>query len=172
MKHFKSLFVAIMLFAGATGFVQAQDGAAKTAHIDTQKLVEAMPSMTDAQNQLKKLQSTYDAEIKTMAKELQTKITQYDAEAAGKTDEENGRRITEVQEMQKKIQEYQQNALQDLKQKEVDLMTPLLDQAREAIQKVGRAKGYQYILDCAIGNGVILCDGPDLLEDVKKEMGI
>jgi len=74
MKHFKSLFVAIVLFVGATEFVQAQDGVAKTAHIDTQLLVEAMPSMAEAQNQLKKLQATYDAEIKTMAKEWQTKM--------------------------------------------------------------------------------------------------
>ena len=74
--------------------------------------------------------------------------------------------------MQKKIQEYQQNALKDLQQKEVDLMTPLLEKARAAIQKVAREQGYQYVLDCAVGNGVILCDGPDLLTAVKKEMGI
>ena len=98
------------MFVGATGFVQAQE-TAKVAHIDTQQLVEAMPSMADAQNQLKKLQETYDAEIKTMAKELQTKITQYDAEAGDKTAEENQRRVQEVQGMQAKIQEYQQNAL-------------------------------------------------------------
>lgn len=171
MKHLKSLCVALVLFVGATGFVQAQD-VAKTAHIDTQLLVEAMPKMADAQNQLKKLKDTYDAEISTMAKELQTKITQYDAEAQSKTPEENARRVQEVQGMQTKIQEYQQNALKDLQQKEVDLMTPLLEEARNAIQKVARARGFQYVLDCAVGNGVILCDGPDLLDDVKKEMGI
>lgn len=171
MKHLKSLCVAMVLFMGATGFVQAQD-VAKTAHIDTQKLVEAMPSMADAQNQLKKLQETYDAEINGMAKELQTKLTQYDAESADKTAEENQRRVKEVQGMQAKIQEYQQNALKDLQEKEVDLMTPLLEEARAAIQKVARAQGFQYVLDCAVGNGVILCDGPDLLEAVKKEMGI
>ena len=171
MKHLKSLCVALVMFVGATGFVQAQE-TAKVAHIDTQLLVEAMPKMADAQNQLKKLQETYDAEIKTMAKELQTKITQYDAEAAEKTAEENQRRVQEVQGMQAKIQEYQQNALKDLQQKEVDLMTPLLQEAREAIQKVARAQGFQYVVDCAVGNGMILCDGPDLLEDVKKEMGI
>ena len=171
MKHLKSLCVALVLFVGATGFVQAQD-VAKTAHIDTQKLVEAMPSMVAAQNQLKKLQATYDAEIKTMAQEWEAKMKQYNAEAESKTDDENIRRSKEVQDMQKKIQEYQQNALKDLQQKEVDLMTPLLEKARAAIQKVARAQGYQYVLDCAVGNGVILCDGPDLLDAVKKEMGI
>ncbi len=172
MKHFKSLLIALMLIFGATSFVNAQDSVAKMAHIDTQQLVEAMPSMIAAQNELKKVQQTYDTEIQTMAKELQTKITQYDNEADAKTDEENGRRIQEVQGMQKKIQEYQQNARKDLQDKEIELMQPLLDQARTAIQKVARAKGFQYVVDCATGNGMILCDGPDLLADVKTEMGI
>ena len=107
-----------------------------------------------------------------MAQEWEAKMKQYNAEAESKTDDENIRRSKEVQDMQKKIQEYQQNALKDLQQKEVDLMTPLLEKARAAIQKVAREQGYQYVLDCAVGNGVILCDGPDLLAAVKKEMGI
>jgi len=172
MKQFKSLLVAFVLFFGATSLVNAQEATAKVAHINTQDLVEAMPSMIAAQNQLKKLQQTYDTEIQTMAKEWQAKITQYDGEAETKSEEENQRRMLEVQGMQKNIQDYQQNALKDLQDKELELMQPLLDQARQAIQKVARAKGYQYVVDCATGNGMILCDGPDLLADVKKEMGI
>lgn len=171
MKHLKSLCVALVLFVGATGFVQAQD-VAKTAHIDTQKLVEAMPAMMDAKTQLKTLEDTYSAEIQTMAQEWETKMKQYGAEAESKSDEENMRRSKEVQDMQTKIQEYQMNAQKDLQQKEIDLYQPILDKARAAIQKVARAQGYQYVLDCAMGNGVILCDGPDLLASVKKEMGL
>lgn len=38
MKKMKSLLVAIAIILGATSFVNAQ----KTAHIDTQALIEAM----------------------------------------------------------------------------------------------------------------------------------
>jgi outer membrane protein len=74
--------------------------------------------------------------------------------------------------MERNISAYRQQALQDLQKKEVDIYQPILEKARAAIQKVARAKGYQYVLDSATGNGVILADGFDLLMDVKKELGI
>jgi len=169
MKNFKSLFVAVVLIVGATSFVNAQS---KTAHIDTQALVEAMPEMKAAQNQLEKLQKTYDTEIKAMAKEFETKVQQYGSEEASKTQEENAKRVEEVQGMERNITAYRQQALQDLQKKEVDIFQPILEKARAAIQKVARAQGIQYVLDSATGNGVILADGQDLLPDVKKELGI
>ena len=42
-----------------------------------------------------------------------------------------------------------------------------------AIQKVARAKGYQYVLDSTPGaGGVIMADGYNLLADVKADLGI
>jgi len=169
MKKFRLLLVAVVLFIGATSFMNAQ---AKVAHIDTQALVEAMPEMKAAQNQLEKLKKTYDTEIKSLAKELDTKVKQYEMEAESKTAEQNQKRVEEVQGMQQNIQGYRQKALQELQQKEVDIYKPILDKARVAIQKVARAKGFEYVLDSATGNGVILADGKDLLADVKKELGM
>ena len=169
MKNFKLLLVAALLFVGATSFVNAQS---KVAHIDTKLLVEAMPEMKAAQSQLEKLQRTYDSEIRSMMKEWEAKVKQYDGEAANKTEEENLKRVEEVQGMQKNIGDYRNQALQDLQKKEVDLLQPILEKARAAIQKVARAQGIQYVLDSATGNGVILADGTDLLADVKIELGI
>ena len=84
----------------------------------------------------------------------------------------NRKRIEEVQGMQKNINDYRQQAVQDLQKKEIDLFRPILEKAKGAIQKVARAKGYVYVLDSSEGNGVILADGKDLLADVKTEMGI
>lgn len=169
MKQFKLLMVAAVMFIGATSFTFAQS---KIAHINTQDLVEAMPEMKAAQSQLEKLQKTYDTEIKAMAKELDTKIKQYGAEADSKTDEENKKRAEEVQGMQNNIGAYRQQALQDLQKKETDILTPILERAKNAIQKVARAKGYQYVMDSTQGGGLILAEGFDLLADVKKELGI
>lgn len=169
MKNVKVAFVALVMMIGATSFVNAQS---KIAHIDTQALVEAMPEMKTAQNQLEKLNNTYDTQIKEMAKELETKVKQYEAEAETKTDEENTKRVQEVQGMQNNIGQFRQQALADLQKKEVDLYKPILEKARTSIQKVARAKGFQYVVDSANGNGVLLADGPDLLADVKKDLGI
>ncbi|MFK5981704.1 MAG: OmpH family outer membrane protein [Flavobacteriaceae bacterium] len=169
MKKMKSLFVAIAIFIGATSFVNAQSN---VAHIDTQALVEAMPEMKAAQSQLEKLQKTYDTEIKTLAKEFETKLKQFEVEAESKTAEENAKRAEEAQGMQANINAYRQGALEDLQKKQEDLIAPILEKARTAIQKVGRAQGFQYVFDNSAGAGLLLAEGKDLLIDVKKELGI
>lgn len=166
MKKTKSLLVAIMLLIGATSFVNAQS---KVAHIDTQALAEAMPEMKAAQAQLEKLQKTYDAEISNLMKEFETKRKQYETEAESKTAEENAKRAEELQGMNTNIAAYRQGAIEDLQKKQESLIAPIFEKARTAIQKVGRAQGYQYVLD---SSSLLLAEGKDLLADVKKELGI
>lgn len=169
MKKMKTLLVALAIFAGATSFVNAQS---KIAHINAQELIEAMPDFKAAQVSLDKVQKTYDTEIKAMLKELDTKAKQYDSEAESKTDEENQKRVMEIQGMQDNVQAYRQQALQDLEKKKADVFKPILEKAQSTIQKVGRAQGYQYVLDSTLGSGLILADGKDLMADVKKDLGI
>lgn len=168
MKQFKSLLIAAILFIGAGQTVSAQ---AKVAHINVQELMSTMPDMKAANTQLEKIGKTYDAEYKTMVQEYQTKIEKYEKEAPTVGDAVNQTRQTEVQEMANRIQQYQQTAQKELQQKQEDILKPILEKARLAIQKVAKAKGFQYVLDSSTGSGVIMAEGPDLLADVKKELG-
>jgi outer membrane protein len=168
MKHLKTLVLAAALLIGSTSFMNAQS---KVAHINTQELVASMPATKAAQAEIEKLSKTYQAEIQTMGTEYQNKIKQYDAEAATQTNEENQKRAVEVQGMEQSIRQYQQQAQQDIQKKEFDLLKPITEQAKAAIQKVARAQGFTYVLDSTQGQGVILADGKDLLADVKKELG-
>lgn len=169
MKRMKTILIALALFAGATSFVGAQT---KVAHINAQQLIESMPEYKSAQTSLEKVQKTYDTEIKAMIKELDAKAKLYDSEAESKTDEENQKRVAEIQGMQDNVQAYRQQAIQDLEKKREDVFKPILEKAQSAIQKVGRAQGYQYVLDSTMGSGIILADGKDLMADVKKDLGI
>ncbi|WP_445955253.1 OmpH family outer membrane protein [Yeosuana sp.] len=168
MKQLKTLLLAAALCVGTVSFTQAQS---KIAHINTQELITAMPEMKAAQAQLDNLTKSYQAEIQNMAKEFQTKVKQYEAEAPTKTDEENAKRGQEIQSMQDNIRQYQGQAQQDMQTKEMDLLKPITEKARIAILKVGRAQGFDYVLDTAQG-ATILADGKNLLDDVKKELGI
>ncbi|MBT8268729.1 MAG: OmpH family outer membrane protein [Flavobacteriaceae bacterium] len=167
MKQLKTLLFAFALIFGMS-FMSAQS---KVAHINTQELVEAMPSMQSAKAELEKLAKTYETEIQNMATELQNKVKQYDAEASTKTDEENTTRMQEVQTMEQSIRQYQAQAQQDLAGKEAALLEPILKKAKDAVVKVAQAQGFDYVLDSTAGQGVILADGKDLLADVKKELG-
>ena len=164
MKQLKTLLIATTLFFGA----QSSFAQAKIAHVDVNEIMTKMPAILDAQKQLQKLGETYSAEYNTMVQEYQGKIKKYDAEAAGQTDAINQARQTEVQDMAKRIGEYQENAQKELQKKEGDLMKPILDKVKESISKVGKAKGYQYVLN---STDLLLTDGPYLTADVKKDLG-
>lgn len=168
MKHLKIALIALLTL-GAVSFSQAQS---KVAHISTQELIEAMPDFQDARSQMSKLQNSYKSQIEDMYKELQEKSERYEAEAKDQTNEENQRRMEEMQESQERIRNFQMNAQQELDQKNEELMKPLLDKARNAIEKVAKTQGFDYVLDSADGGGVLVASGHDLLPDVKKELGI
>ena len=169
MKQFRTLFIALALSIGATAFTNAQS---KVAHIATQELVQSLPEYKSAMDQLQKLEKTYDAEIKDMLSEAQSTMQRYEAEANTKSDEENQKRGAEIQAAQRRIQEHSAKARQDLQKKETDLLRPVLEKVRTSIQKVARAKGYDYVLDSTTGTGVLLADGYDLTPDVKKDLGL
>ena len=169
MKQFRTLFIALALMIGATAFTNAQS---KVAHIATQELVQDLPEYKSAMDQLQKLEKTYDAEIKDMLSEAQSTMQRYEAEANTKSEEENQKRAVELQAAQKRIQEHSAKARQDLQKKENDLLKPILEKVRTAIQKVARDKGYDYVLDSTTGTGVLLADGYNLMPDVKKELGM
>ena len=165
MKQIKTLLIAAVLILTANNTMNAQ---AKTAHVDVSEIMSKMPAMLDAQNQLQKLSGTYDAEYKKMVDEYQVKIKKYETESTTVTEAVNTERSKEVQDMQKRIVDYRDNAQKELQQKETDIVKPLMEKVRASIQKVGKAKGFQYVLD---GSTLLLADGPNITADVKKDLG-
>jgi outer membrane protein len=165
MKQLKTLLIAAAVVLGAN---QAANAQAKTAHVDVSEIMGKMPAMLDAQKQLEKLSGTYDADYKTMVDEYQAKIKKYETEATTVSDKMNEERSKEVQDMQKRIVDFRDNAQKELQKKEQDLTKPLIEKVRASIQKVGKAKGYQYVLNA---DQLLLADGPNLTADIKKDLG-
>ena len=165
MRQIKTLFIAAIFILGASQTINAQ---AKTAHVDVSEIMTKMPAMLDAQKQLDKLSTTYDANYKKMVEEYQAKLKKYETEAATVTEAINGERSKEVQDMQSRIVAFRDNAQKELQQKESDIVKPLMEKVRASIQKVGKAKGFQYVLD---GSSLLLAEGPNLTLDVKKDLG-
>lgn len=163
MKQIKTLLIAAVMFFGAS----TMNAQTKTAHIDVNDLLAKMPEMTSAKAQLDKLSKTFDAEYGTMVTEYQTKMKKYEGEAATATEAVNETRAKEMQDMGQRIQQYRDTAQKQLQEKEMEIVKPIMDKAKAAIIKVGKAKGFQYVMDSA---SLILADGPNLFEDVKKEL--
>lgn len=168
MKQVLKVAAVLVMFVAATGFVNAQS---KVAHINVNELLASMPEMKAAQAELQKLQETYRADIESSMTELRNKFTQYQNEAPSKSEEENQKRAQELQGFEKNIGEAQQQAQQELAKKQAELFEPISKKAKEAIEKVAAAQGYDYVVDASPGLGVIVAKGKNLLPDVKKELG-
>lgn len=164
MKQFRTLLIVAVMLAGS----QAINAQAKTAHVEVSEIIAKMPAMLEAQKQLTTLSGTYDAEYKTMVEEYQTKLKKYEGDAATVTEAVNETRSKEVQDMQKRITDYRDNAQKELQTKEADIMKPIYEKVKASIAKVGKAKGFQYVLNA---EGLLLADGPNLTADVKKDLG-
>lgn len=167
MRKLKSIIV-VALIAFGTQFTTAQT---KIAHIDVSVLMTESPQMKAAEAQINKLKETYNKEYETMVQEFQTKRGKYEQEAPTAGDALNETRSKEMQDMAQRIQQYQQTISGELEKKQVEILKPIMEKATAAIQKVGKEKGYDYVIDASQGSGIMLADGPDLLNDVKKELG-
>jgi len=164
MKTFKNAILAVVAIIG----MQTAQAQAKTAHVDVNEITTKMPSILEARKQLEKLNESYSKDYKTLVEEYQAKAKKYDAEAGTVSDAVNQTRQQEMQDMAKRISDFQETAQTELQKKEGELMKPLIDKIKASISKVGKAKGYQYVLDAS---GLLLADGPDITADVKKDLG-
>jgi outer membrane protein len=165
MKQFKTLLIAAILFIGATQISNAQT---KVAHVDVADIMGKMPAILDAQKQLQTLGTTYDTDYKKMVEEYQAKLKKYEAESATVTEAVNQERQKEVQDMQKRIVDFRDNAQKELQNKESEIMKPIMEKVKASISKVGKAKGFQYVLDSST---LLLADGTNITVDVKKDLG-
>ncbi|MGB0377103.1 MAG: OmpH family outer membrane protein [Flavobacteriaceae bacterium] len=163
-KFFASL--ACVLFSYTA--TQAQS---KVAHIDTQQLFAEMPEVIAAQKELEKLEKTYTTDIENSLKEFQAKAQSYAADVENQTEITNQARQKELESLQQNIQGFRETAAQDLQKKQVEMMRPLYDKARQAIEKVAAALGFDYVLDASQGGGVLVANGKNIMPEVKKELG-
>jgi len=168
MNKLTLIFASLTLMVAPITVANAQG---KVAHIEFQKLISEMPEVIAAQKQLKAVEETYTKEIENTYKEFTTKAQSYSADAANQTDVTNQARQTELESMQQNIQKYRETAAQDLQKKQGEMMRPLYEKARAAIEKIASAQGYDYVLDASAGGSVIMSKGKDLMADVKADLG-
>ncbi len=166
MKHLKSLLLVAILTLGFNSVTQAQT---KVAHLNFDELISVMPKTKALEADLEKLKKNYDEEIKVADAALKTKLTKYNEEAKSQTQAENQKRAQEVQAEEQKIYSSIQAANEDLQQRKVEGLNPIIEEARKAVTAVAKEKGFAYVIDAST---LLVADGTDLMADVKAKLGI
>lgn len=160
-----------MLMAFST---MAQDKSLKLGHINADKLLQQMPETKEAQKKLEEYGRQLEKDLEEMEGELQSKVTKFRSNEKMMTSLARETKTEELQNLQRRIQEYGQRAQQDLQDKQAELLNPVIDKATEAIETVAKENGYTYVFDSSESKAVIIYheNGDDLMPLVKQKLGL
>jgi outer membrane protein len=163
------MFLGVALFV-MSGIANAQ---VKIAHVNTAEILDAMPDKAKAEKSLEKYYGELQSQLETMAKEYQTKMQDYEANQATMSNLVKQSKEKEIVDLQTRITQFQANAENEFENKRAELLKPILDKIQNAINAVGKEKGYTYMLDLATGAAVYVGDNAvDATKDVKSKRGI
>lgn len=140
----KKLVLGLVLFIGFSAAAQT-----KIAHVDSQKLLDTMPSRKAAITQLDEIQKSGVAELEEMQKAFESAYKVFvERDKAGemppmiKDNEQN-----KLMRMQQNLETRQAELEQELKTYSEQLNQPILDRVQKAIEIVAERKKLGYVLD-------------------------
>ncbi|MDP3463112.1 MAG: OmpH family outer membrane protein [Bacteroidales bacterium] len=148
------LFAALLMIGTA-----ANAQSLKIGYIDSNEVMNMMPERDSIEVSLMKFEQQLERELRAMATEYQSKITDYQNNMATMSNLIKQSKEKEITDLQTRIQEFQQNADQEFSDKRIELLNPLINKVKKAIEDVGKEQNFTYILDSA--TGVILHMGPN-----------
>lgn len=169
MKLITTSLAAMMLFVSTAMVAQTK---MKFGHLDSQELLEAMPEKKAADKTLEDFAMQLEKQLEAMSMEWEKKVQDYRANQAMMSDIIAQTKAEEIQNLEQRIQAFQQNAQQSLAKKEGEVYQPILDKAKAAIEKVSEEKGYTYVFDTSAGSLLYQPESDNIIELVKTELGI
>lgn len=161
----KRLLLAIMIALPMSVFAQ------KFGVINTQALMETMPEMKTVQEQMEASAKKYQAEFDKLKEEFDKKFTEFQALEESTPQTIKDRRMQEMQELDAKIQQFRETALQDQQRQQQQLMAPIQEKVMKAIQSVGDEGGFTFNFEnmMPVFTGK---DVTDITESVKTRLGV
>lgn len=169
MKTISKLLV--ILFVASFGL--AVNAQTKVAHINSQELLAAMPETDSAQKALEKLAMDHDLAIEEMSVEFNKKLEDYNQKYNDLSDLVRASKEAELQDLQKRIQTFQQTAEQDLQRKRYEIFEPIQKKAIAAVNDIAKEQGFTYVIDSGTGALVYISDdATDILPLVKAKLNL
>lgn len=147
----------------------------KLGIVNSQEIFKALPEKVAAENVLQQMSDKYKAEDARIQEDFNKKFAEYQELASDANTPETikERRIQELQQLDKGIQNYHQEVSQLLDQAREEAMKPILDKIQQAIEAVGEEEGMAIVFDTA--KTPVAYVGPyteDITPKVKARLGL
>ncbi len=161
-----ALIAACVLLMGS--YAKAQS---KIGYINFQNLVTGTKSFADIQTQINAYQKTYSDQLQGMQAELQKNGADYEAKRATMTDAVRTKTEGELQDLNKRIQDFTTTAQNQVQAKYSEITKPLIDKLKAAISQVAKENGYNYVIDTSATELLVSPEADDLMARVKTKLG-
>lgn len=158
----RAAVAALVLFAVAApvaALAQATPPAQRIAFVDTRDIFGQAPGRTEAEAQWQKELNAYQEQIKRMSDSLSTMIAAYQKDEATLSPAAKETRQKRIQDKQNEYQQRTTELEQAANQRQGELMQPIYDQIKIALEDVRTAEGYTFLFDVAAqGSGLVAAD--------------
>ncbi len=149
--------IALALLASVGGRASAQGGQ-KFAYINSSVLLEQAPGRVEAEAQFDKETAPFQQQMKRMSDSLNAMVQSFEKRqaslaAAAREAQAQGIRAKE-EEFQRRTRELQQKA----QQRQGELVQPILDRVKLAIEDVRVEGGYSFIFNADQGSPIVALD--------------
>ncbi|MBD5264256.1 MAG: OmpH family outer membrane protein [Bacteroides sp.] len=167
------MFKKILLVAALLIPMLASAQTLKVGLVDLNEIITKMPETADAEKQVGDASKKYEDEFAKLQDEMKRRLDEYQTMKEDELPAIKERKAREIQDYQTKIEQFSQEAMQHLQQMNQQLMTPVIQKVRTAIESVGKEGGYSLIQDknpqltYYFASPVV-----DITDDVKAKLGV
>lgn len=144
----------------------------KFAYVDFTELVQLMPEADSARVQTEAASMEAQETYQSMVEEYQAKGQQFQQKQATWTPAIRESKAAELQQIEYRIQEFQQAIQQDLQQLQTTLQAPIYEKAQNAVNELAKAKGVAVVFE---KNSLLYIDpaqGIDLTPEARVALNI
>jgi outer membrane protein len=167
----KKLFISALVLSLFAGSALAQ----KFAFVDTDYILQNIPSYNAAQDELDKVSETWETEITAEYGEIDKMYKTYQSERVLLTDEMKKKREEEIMNRERSVKELQSKYFGpegDLSKKRQELVKPIQDALYKAVKELSAEGSYAIIFDTASGASILYSNPRyDLSDEVLKKLG-
>ena len=169
MKKAIKLTLAVALVMGSTTLF-----AQKFGRINTQEIIMSMPETKAMQTNMEAYAKELQDNIETMNVEFNNKLQDFQKNFNTLSDALKEMKQKELEDMRNRTQEFQERAQQEYQKKQNELLAPIIDKAKAAIDKISAANAYTVVFDTSTGSLAYFDEATltDIAPQVKKELGI
>ena len=160
----RKLFLALVVAIGAVASVQAQS---KFGHLNSQKVLDTMPSRKTAIKDIQLIEAMGMKELRDLDSAIQVEVGIYQKNVNTWSPVVKAATEQKITGMQQRLEGRQQEIDNQLQQMSADMNNKILDKVKKAVDIVAKKKGLNYVID---ESSTLFASGTDITNEVITEV--